>query len=330
MEGIIHSAVKIIVFFVIILVGCGTSIAGELKKNYYSQSCPLAETIVKNISERLVASNANIAARLLRLHFHDCFVRGCDGSVLIDSTATNTAEKGALPNRFVSGFEFIDEMKAELEKTCPGVVSCADIVALAARDTVSYQFRRPLWDVFTGRKDGRVSLVAEAAANLPSSFVGFPTLLKNFQDQGLNWEDLVILSGGHTIGNTHCTLLKNRLYDFAGNNDTDPDLNSDYTKTLMRICPNGGDPLKVLDMDPGSSTSFDTNYFIIVSKHMGIFQSDEALLKDPKAAQLVRDLQNPSLFFPRFAASMKKMGEIILLQDGEGEIRKNCRVIINP
>lgn len=136
------------------------------------------------------------------------------------------------------------------------------------------------------------------------------------------------MTGGHTIGNTHCTLLTNRLYNFTGNGSgTDPDINPDYAKNLMRICPNGGDPLKVLEMDPRSSTNFDTNYYTLISRNMGIFQSDEALLKDPKAAKLVKDLQNPRLFFPRFAASMKKMGEIILLKDGEGEIRKNCRVI---
>lgn len=41
----------------------------------------------------------------------------------------------------------------------------------------------------------------------------------------------------------------------------DPNLDSDYTKTLMNICPNGGDPNKLLEMDPGSSTNFDTKLF---------------------------------------------------------------------
>ena len=50
-----------------------------------------------------------------------------------------TTEKTAGPNRSISGYELIDEIKTKLEADCPGIVSCADIVALAARDAVSFQ-----------------------------------------------------------------------------------------------------------------------------------------------------------------------------------------------
>jgi len=64
-------------------------------------------------------------------------MQGCDASVLIKPTqANNQTEKTATPNVTLRGFEIIDAIKKELEKKCPDIVSCADIIALAARDAV--------------------------------------------------------------------------------------------------------------------------------------------------------------------------------------------------
>ena len=64
-------------------------------------------------------------------------MQGCDGSVLLNSTSKNQAEKAAIPNQLLTGYQVIDAVKSAVEKICPGVVSCADIVALVARDAVT-------------------------------------------------------------------------------------------------------------------------------------------------------------------------------------------------
>jgi hypothetical protein len=63
-------------------------------------------------------------------------VQGCDASVLIKSTPNNTAERDAIPNQTLRGFDIVDEIKSQVEAVCPGIVSCADIIALAAKDAV--------------------------------------------------------------------------------------------------------------------------------------------------------------------------------------------------
>ena len=57
--------------------------------------------------------------------------------MLINSRSGN-AEKDAAPNLTVRGFGFIEAIKAVLEDQCPGIVSCADIIALASRDAIVF------------------------------------------------------------------------------------------------------------------------------------------------------------------------------------------------
>ncbi|KAK0608146.1 hypothetical protein LWI29_026182 [Acer saccharum] len=300
-----------------------------LRINFYAERCPDAETIVKGIILSRVPTNPTLPAKLLRMHFHDCFVRGCDASVLLDAVNNVPAEKDSIPNSSLSGFDVIDDIKTAIENKCPGVVSCADILSLAARDAVSFQSIKNMWEVPTGRRDGRVSLASEINGNIPSPFSNFSTLLQLFINKGLDLTDLVSLSGGHTIGVAHCATFSNRLYNFTGKGDADPSLNAIYAKFLRSQCPNPANSATTVELDPGSSRSFDKNYFKILLQQKGLLQSDAALLKNGNSFQLVQRFLNSNDFFDVFAKSMVKMGAIEVLTGNAGEIRKRCRVVLD-
>ncbi|KAL6615291.1 hypothetical protein ACP70R_037561 [Stipagrostis hirtigluma subsp. patula] len=289
-ESMVSLAVALLVFS--LGMGIASAQAAGLKKGFYKKSCPQAEAIAQEVVWGRVAANPELAAKFLHMFFHDCFVRGCDASVLLDS-ASNTAEKNAAPNLSLAGFEVIDEVKAALERACPGVVSCADIVALAARDSVSFQYKKNLWEVETGRRDGTVSSDQEALDNIPAPTSTFDVLLSNFSGKGLGLQDLVVLSEGQCRRNL-------------------ADLNDNTT---------------VVPMDPGSSLSFDNHYFVNLKARQGMFTSDATLLTDAHAANIVDKLQDPGVFFDHFKNSIKRMGQIGVLTGSNGQIRKKCNVV---
>jgi len=64
-------------------------------------------------------------------------LKGCDGFVLLVDITNFKGGQGALPNvNSLRGLEVIESIKAELERQCPGLVCCADILAVDARDSV--------------------------------------------------------------------------------------------------------------------------------------------------------------------------------------------------
>ncbi|KAL6006620.1 hypothetical protein ACLOJK_032113 [Asimina triloba] len=289
------------------------------------------QSIVRDEVTKAVQTNPGLAAGLLRMHFHDCFVRGCDGSVLIDSTTNppNTAEKDAPPNNpRLRGFEVIDNAKERIEAACPRVVSCADVLAFAARDSV-VATNGPSYDVPCGRRDGNISLAAEAVANLPPPFFNVSQLTQSFAGKGLTQDEMVTLSGAHTIGRSHCSSFSSRLYNFNGTGNPDPSLDPAYVQQLKQSCPQGStDTSLVVPLDPISPNVTDNAYYRNVLNSRGLFTSDQALLTDPNTRVLVsQNAFTEPLWRTRFAAAMVKMGAIDILTGDQGEIRLNCRKI---
>nr|GMD13025.1 peroxidase 3-like [Ipomoea batatas] len=190
-----HPGISCLQLIVLCLVVLHAATATPLALNFYEKTFPNVGDIVQNITWEYTSDNPELASKFLRMHFHDCFVRGCDVSILLDSTPTNKAEKDAIPNLFLVGYNVIDKVKIALEQKCPRVVSCADILALVARDSVSFQFKMHMWAVPMGRRDGNISRDIEALSDLPSPFSNFSTLLSDFASKGLDAHDLDVLSG---------------------------------------------------------------------------------------------------------------------------------------
>ncbi|KQK05559.1 peroxidase 1 [Brachypodium distachyon] len=316
-------ALMVALLLAAVAVGCARA---QLREKFYSESCPSVEEVVR---KEMMRAPRSLAAPILRMHFHDCFVRGCDGSVLLDS-ANKTAEKDGQPNQTLRGFGFVDTVKAAVEKACPDTVSCADVLALMARDAV-WLTKGPFWEVPLGRRDGSVSISNETD-QLPPPTSNFTVLTQLFAAKNLDAKDLVVLSAGHTIGTSHCVSFTDRLFNFTGRvnpTDVDPTLDSEYMDKLKGKCTSLNDNTTLVEMDPGSFKTFDLDYFTVVAKRRGLFHSDGALLTDDFTRAYVQRHAGGAFkeeFFADFAASMIKMGNVDVLTGTQGEIRKKCSV----
>ncbi|GMY07651.1 peroxidase 5-like isoform X1 [Fagus crenata] len=289
------------------------SVHSQLQVGFYGNSCGSAETIVKDEVRKGLYRDQGVAAGLVRLHFHDCFVKGCDGSVLIDSTLGNSAEK---------------DSPARLEAMCNGVVSCADIVAFAARDSIVITGGLG-YEVPAGRRDGRISQVSETFTNLPPPTLNVDRLTQAFAKKGFTQEEMVTLTGAHTIGRSHCTSFSDRLYNFNGTTSHDPSLDPMYASQLMLQCPQGNtNPNLVVPMDPSSPAATDSGHYTNILANRGLFTSDQKLLTNAATVlEVNQNAWNVMLWRSKFVSPMLKMGQLDVLTGNAGEIHSNCRVI---
>ncbi|GAA0156616.1 peroxidase [Lithospermum erythrorhizon] len=301
----------------------------DLQEEFYDKSCPMLYDIIEWYIDAASKNDSRMAASLLRLHFHDCFVNGCEASVLLDETEDFKGEKNSLGNHnSLRGFELIDAIKEEVESYCPSTVSCADILALAAREAV-LQSGGPYYPVAVGRRDGLTASEEDANAHLPSFFEPLDDITAKFTVHGLDLKDMVVLSGAHTIGFAQCDKVKGRLFSFKDSGKPDPDIDSSLRSRLLRTCPDvETSDSNVVALDYKTTYAFDNAYYHNLINKAGLLQSDQALIGNPDTAKLVNDYSNdPGLYESEFAASMVKMGNIGVLTGEAGQIRKKCNLV---
>ncbi|KAL8132964.1 peroxidase 12-like [Apium graveolens] len=291
-----------------------------LKWNFYQSSCPRLETVVRKHLKKVFKEDVGQAAGLLRLHFHDCFVQGCDASVLLDGSASGPSEQDAPPNLSLrsKAFEIIDDLRKLVHDKCGRVVSCADLTALAARDSVHLS-GGPDYGVPLGRRDGLNFATTEATLqNLPAPSSNADALLTALATKNLDATDVVALSGGHTIGLSHCSSFSDRLYP-----SEDPTMDPEFAQDLKNICPPNSNETTFQDVL--TPNLFDNGYYVDLINRQGLFTSDQDLFTDTRTKEIVQSFAtDQELFFEKFVVAMTKMGQLSVLAGSEGEIRADC------
>ncbi|CAE6262167.1 unnamed protein product [Arabidopsis arenosa] len=300
----------------------------QLKTNFYGKSCPNVEKIVKKVVQEKVKQTFVTIPATLRLFFHDCFVNGCDASVMIQSTPTNKAEKDHPDNLSLAGdgFDVVIKAKKAIDAipSCKNKVSCADILTLATRDVV-VAAGGPSYTVELGRFDGLVSTAASVNGNLPGPNFKVTELNKLFAKNKLTQEDMIALSAAHTLGFAHCGKVFNRIYNFNRTHSVDPTLNKAYAKELQLACPKKVDPRIAINMDPTTPRKFDNIYFKNLQQGKGLFTSDQVLFTDARSRPTVDDWAKNSVAFNNaFITAMTKLGRVGVKTRRNGNIRRDC------
>ncbi|KAL1820168.1 hypothetical protein ACET3Z_015037 [Daucus carota] len=298
-------------------------VAEGLSLTFYDTSCPDLEATVRKQLEEEFTQDIGQAAGLLRLHFHDCFVQGCDASVLLDGSASGPGdtEQDAPPNLTLraKAFEIVDKLRGLVHELCGAVVSCADIVALSARDSIVLS-GGPDYKVPLGRRDGlSFATRNDTLANLPPPFANASTILSALANKSLDATDTVALSGAHTIGKAHCSSFTDRLYP------QDPTMDETFASDLIGICPENSTVDGTTDQDFRSPDDFDNKYYVNLVNRQGLFTSDQDLFTDSTTSDIVTSFaNNQTLFFEKFVIAMLKMGQMGVVTGTDGEIRTNC------
>lgn len=179
-----------------------------------------------------------------------------------------------------------------------------------------------------GRKDSLYASQEDSNDIMPSPRANASMLIDLFAKFNLSVEDLVALSGSHSIGQARCFSIVFRLYNQSGSGKPDPTLEPHYREKLDKLCPLGGDGNVTGDLD-ATPAVFDNQYFKDLVAGRGFLNSDETLYTNEETRKWVlKYSKDQGAFFDAFVKGMIKMGD---LQSGRPcEVRRNCRVVNGP
>ncbi|KAF8658840.1 hypothetical protein HU200_059333 [Digitaria exilis] len=291
----------------------------QLRPYYYRSICPNLDLIIRNSVKQSMAQSPISAPATLRLFFHDCAVQGCDASIMImnsngDDEQHNPDNLSLKPQ----GFNTILSAKAAVDSDpqCKYKVSCADIMAIAARESI-VQSGGPYYEVELGRYDGKVS--TKASVVLPHANFTLDQLNAYFSGLGVGGftqSEMIALSGGHTLGAADCPFFQYRI-------GTDPTMDPNFAAQLKSTCSSNPSGFAFLDPSP---VTFNNDYFKSLQGGKGLLGSDQVLFSDMRSRGTVNYYAtNQGAFFGDFMAAMTKLGRVGVKTAANGEIRRDCR-----
>ena len=222
-------------------------------------------------------------------------------------------------------FRYLETIKEAVERECPGVVSCSDILVISARDGV-VQLGGPYIPLKTGRRDGRRSRAEMLEQYLPDHNESMSMVLDRFKGIGIDTKGVVALLGAHSVGRTHCTKLVHRLYP-----EVDPALNPEHVPHMLKKCYDPiPDPKAVqyVRNDRGTPMIFDNNYYRNILDNKGLLIVDHQLATDKRTRPyVVKMAKNQDYFFKEFSRAITILSEKNPLTGTKGEIRRQCNVV---
>ncbi|KAA3463872.1 peroxidase 21-like isoform X1 [Gossypium australe] len=300
-----HHCCSTFIFLLLTLLSQFYSVESELQLNYYAESCPNAEEIIKQ--------------QLL------CGMQSCDASLLLRRVKGMESEQESDRSFGMRNFKYINTIKEAVEKECPMTVSCADIVALSARDGI-VMLGGPRIEMRSGRKDSKQSYLTEVQNTIPNHNDTIDLVLARFQSIGIDTPGTVALLGAHSVGRVHCVNLVHRLYPTV-----DPTLDPEHAEYLKRRCPTPDpDPKAVLYSrnDLETPMILDNMYYKNLLRHMGLLMVDQQLTSHPLTSPLVEKMAADNGYFhDQFARAVLLLSENNPLNEDQGEIRKDCRYV---
>ncbi|KQK07967.1 peroxidase 30-like [Brachypodium distachyon] len=264
------------------------------------------QTKVRDIVQR----NRAVAPGLIRLAFHDCWVKGCDGSVLLER-ADKQAEMDAPQNGGIRGLDLIQAIKDTLSLD-DSTVTCADAVVYAAREACNVLSGGNIVYAVDGpgsHKDTNASSMADAGA-LPGPTASFANLAANFNGKGFTPRDVVVLSGAHAVGLAHRPNFEARLT--ANANEISQKYRNDVN-VISNASPNKTAHNNVRDLDKAETEPgvLDNNYYAANLGKKVLFSSDFALTTDGAALNNMTNFKNDAtMWFRLFEDAMARLSRL--------------------